>query len=97
MDKKDLKELIEAIQTDSPGKELALKFLSNYEGEVTKELAEMILYFIGMLLNYDDLLIKAEGFEALAATREKHQAEMNQLKDEILHISEQINPAVVSE
>ncbi len=97
MKKEDLMELIETIQTDNPGKQLALKFLKNYEGELTKDLAEMVVFFTGMLVNYDDLLVKAEAFETLAATRERHQEEINKLKDEILHISEEISPTTVSE
>ncbi len=92
MNKEDLLHLIEGINTKNPGKELIINFLNSIEGKLDKETAEMVIYFSGMLINHDEVVLKADAFDILRTTKETHEEQMAKIKDEIIDIGEQLNP-----
>lgn len=92
---KKIIEEIKQIKTENPGKDLLVDFLESYEGEITKELTNMTLFFAGMLATHDDLTVKSNAYERIAILRDENNEELTKIRNEILAIEEELSPTSV--
>ena len=83
---KDTKEkyikLIKRAGSDSPAAESLIAFIESYQGEDTEQLGDLVGKIVILFLAYDDLKIRAEGFDKLLAIKGDFEKQMDVIKEE---------------
>jgi hypothetical protein len=78
---------------DHPAIGLIIDFIKDYQGDDEKELGLLCIAVAGLLTNYKEIQIKAEGYDKLKQNQEKYEEELNAIKDDFDNLNAGIFPA----
>lgn len=89
----------ESIEMDAALKEALLSFVNTYDGNNEKETHTLLVNLIKVLVESEDMKIKAEGYDELVKLNEKYDEQLNDIVEAAQIVKgerRQIAPAVPS-
>lgn len=90
---KDLiKSIMDDIRTDNNDEFVSsfIGFIETYEGDIEK-LLELTTAAVQFLLQQEDSMVKAKGYDRFVEIKEKHRPKIEDLEDELDSLNAQIN------
>ncbi len=70
------------------------KFISTYDGTNIKEFHLMLVSLLGILIELNEIKIKAKGYDELAGVKEQYDEEINKIAEQFEEVDSKLVPPV---